>query len=171
MKKEDEYYYNEMYDERAGKSIVACCYSLAGIVILIILSLLLSGCKSIQYVPVEKVRTEYINKTDTVNKIDTLISEKETIIREADSNLVAKLGLQLKANERAILVLQRELERQISKESEHKTDTVIKTDSVERKLTKWEQTKMDAGGIAIGMCIVILLVIIIGFIVKAYRKT
>ena len=174
MKREDEYYYNEMYDMKSKKSIMACCYSLASI---ILLSLLFSGCKSIQYVPVEKVKTEYINRTDTVNKIDTLISEKETIIREADSNLVAKLGLQLKVNERAILVLQRELERQVSKESEHKTDTVIKTDSVqvpcpvERKLTKWEQTKMDAGGIAIGVCIAFLIIIIVGFMVRAYRKT
>ena len=177
MEKETDYYYNQLYDEKSRKSMIACCYCLAGIIILAILSFLFSGCKSIQYVPVEKVRTEYINRTDTVNKIDTLISEKETIIREADSNLVAKLGLQLKVNERAILVLQRELERQISKESEHKTDTVIKTDSVqvpypvERKLTKWEQTKMDAGGIAIGICIAIVLMIIVGFIVKAYRKT
>ena len=176
MEREDEYYYNEMYDIKSKKSMIACCYSLAGI-LLLVFSLLLSGCKSIQYVPVEKVKTEYINRTDTVNKIDTLISEKETIIREADSSLVAKLGLQLKANERAILILQRELERQVSKESEHKTDTVIKTDSVqvpypvERKLTKWEQTKMDAGGIAIGVCIVFLIIIIVDFMVRAYRKT
>ena len=174
MEREDEYYYNEMYDMKSKKSMISCCYSLACI---ILLSLLFSGCKSIQYVPVEKVKTEYINRTDTVNKIDTLISEKETIIREADSSLVAKLGLQLKANERAILILQRELEKQVSKESEHKTDTVIKTDSVqvpypvERKLTKWEQTKMDAGGIAIGVCIAFLIIIIVGFIVRAYRKT
>lgn len=177
MEREDGYYYNKMYDMNSKKSLIACCYSLAGIIQLVILSLLFSGCKSIQYVPVEKVKTEYINRTDTVNKIDTLISEKETIIREADSSLVAKLGLQLKANERAILILQRELERQVSKESEHNTDTVIKTDSVqvpypvERKLTKWEQTKMDAGGIAIGVCIVFLIIIIVVFMVRAYRKT
>ena len=176
MEKEDEYYYNEMYDMKSKKSMIACCYSLAGI-LLLVFSLLLSGCKSIQYVPVEKVKTEYINRTDTVNKIDTLISEKETIIREADSSLVAKLGLQLKANERAILILQRELERQVSKESEHKTDTVIKTDSVqvpcpvERKLTKWEQTKMNVGSVSIGICISFVAIMVIVFLVKAYRKT
>ena len=137
--------------------------------------LLFTGCKSIQYVPVEKVKTEYISRTDTVNKIDTLISEKETIIREADSSLVAKLGLQLKANERAILVLQRELERQVSKESEHKTDTIIKTDSVqvpypvERNLSKWEQVKMDAGGLAIGGCL-LLIIIVIGYWIFKIRK-
>lgn len=177
MRKEDKYYYGLMYSKRAEKSLKACAVCIIGMVVLIILSFFFSGCRSIQYVPVEKVRTEYINRTDTVNKIDTLISEKKTIIREADSTLVSKLGLQLKENERAILVLQKELERQVSKESEHKTDTVIKTDSVqipypvERKLTKWEQTKMDAGGIAIGVCIAIIIMIIIGFIAKAYKKT
>lgn len=177
MRRGDKYYYNKPYNEKAERSITAFCYSIAGIVLLILLSLLLSGCKSIQYVPVEKVKTEYTNRTDTVKKIDTLISEKETIIREADSSLVAKLGLQLKANERAILILQRELERQVSKESEHKTDTVIKTDSVqvpypvERKLSRWESIKMDMGGIAIGGCIAFVIIIIVCFLVKAYRKT
>jgi hypothetical protein len=95
---------------------------MGGIILPLIFSLLFSSCKSVQYIPVERVVTEYINRTDTVNKTDTLISEKETIIREADSSLIAKLGLQLKENERAILVLQRQLEKQISKESEHKTE-------------------------------------------------
>lgn len=177
MEREDEYYYNEMYNRRAEKSAIAYCFSLAGAIIIAVLLLLLSSCKSIQYVPIEKVRTEYISRTDTVNKTDTVISKKETIIREADSSLVAKLGFQLKNNEKAILILQKELERQISKESEHKTDTVTKTDTiqvpypVERKLTKWEKTKMDAGGIAIGVCIASIIITIIGFLVKAYRKT
>jgi hypothetical protein len=177
MGREEDYYYNKLYNERAKKSMVACFYSMMGIILLLIFSLLFSSCKNVQYIPVERVVTEYINRTDTVNKTDTLISEKETIIREADSSLIAKLGLQLKENERAILVLQRQLEKQISKESEHKTDTVIKTDTiqvpypVERTLTKWEQVKMDYGAIAIGGCITFVIIIIIGFIVRAYRKT
>ena len=177
MGREEDYYYNKLYNERAKKSMVACFYSMAGIILLLIFSLLFSGCKNVQYIPVERVVTEYINRTDTVSKTDTLISEKETVIREADSSLIAKLGLQLKENERAILVLQRQLEKQISKESEHKTDTVIKTDTiqvpypVERTLTKWEQVKMDYGAIAIGGCITFVIIIIIGFIVRAHRKT
>lgn len=172
----DVWYYNHKYDLSSTKSMKGCFYSLAGVIIIVVISLLLSSCESIQYIPVEKVKTEYINRTDTVNKIDTLISEKETIIREADSSLVARLGLQLKANERAILILQKELERQVSKESEHRTDTVIKTDSVqvpypvEKKLTKWQQVKMDAGGVAMGVCLVVVIVIIVGFIVKVRRR-
>lgn len=177
MGKVEDYYYGHFYDRRAEGSMRTFAYSLVGVILIAVASLLLSGCKSIQYIPVEKVKTEYINKTDTFIKKDTVISKKETIIREADSTLVAKLGLQLKDNEKAILILQRELEKQISKESESKTDTVLKTDSiqvpypVERNLTKWEKVKMDIGGITIGACIVILLLIMVGFISKVLRKT
>lgn len=166
----DAWYYNHRYDLSSTKSMKGCFYSLAGVIIIIVISLLLSSCESIQYIPVEKVKTEYINRTDTVNKIDTLISEKETIIREADSSLVARLGLQLKANERAILILQKELERQVSKESEHRTDTVIKTDSVqvpypvEKKLTKWQQIKIDWGGSAMIMLAIFSLLIIVAIV-------
>lgn len=172
-----DWYYNQRYNEHSGKNMKGCFYSLVGVVLIMLLSLLLAGCKSVQYVPVEKVKTEYVSRTDTVSKIDTIISEKETIIREADSGLIAKLGLQLKDNEKAILVLQKELERQVSKESEHKTDTVLKTDSVqvpypvERKLTKWEQIKMDAGGIALGVCVAFIIILIIIFLVRAHKKT
>ena len=123
--------YYAKYNRNAKNNMRGCLPGLQkGIAIVIILLLLLS-CKSIKYVPVETVRTEYINRTDTFSRTDTLISERETIIREADSSLVAKLGLQLKNNEKAILILRKELEKQASKEFEHKTDTIIKTDSIQ----------------------------------------
>lgn len=172
----EEGYYGHLYNKRSEKSMLACFYSLIGIIITLILSLLLSSCKSIQYVPIEKTKTEYITRTDTVNKIDTLISEKETIIREADSSLVAELGIQLKENERAILILKRELERKTSKEFEHTTDTFIKTDTiqvpypVERKLTKWEQTKIDIGEVCIGMLILVAIILIVFILIRVYRR-
>jgi hypothetical protein len=177
MSDKDKYYYNYLYSKKAIKSKVAFFYSLLGIILLILFSLLLSGCKSVQYIPVEKVKTEYKSKTDTITKIDSIFSEKETIIREADSSLIIKLGLKLKANERAVLILQKELEKKISKESESKTDTIIKVDSVqipypvEKKLTKWEKVKMDMGGFAIGLLVVLgLLIIMIVCLVRVTKK-
>ena len=176
MSKKDDYYYNCLYDKKAIKSTVAFFYSLIGIVLLVLFSLLLSGCKSVQYVPVEKVKTEYKIKTDTITKIDSIFSEKETIIREADSSLITKLGFKLKANERAILILQKELEKKTSKESESKTDTIIKVDSVqvpypvEKKLTKWEKVKMDMGGIAMELLVVLGLIIMIVCLVRVTKK-
>lgn len=146
------------------------------LVIMFLVSLLFCGCKSIEYVPVETVKTEYVSKTDTLKQVDTVFTEKETIIREADPELIAKLGLQLKDNEKAILVLKRELERQVNKQSEHRVDTLLRTDTikvpypVEKKLTKWEQTKMDAGGISIVACIVFIVMIVVGFFIRFARK-
>lgn len=176
MNIDDRNYYTQLYDN-VRKGIKICYVGIAIVLLLIFLSSLFSSCRSIQYVPVEKIKTEYINRTDTIKRIDSVFKEKETIIKEADSSLVAKLGFQLKSNERAILILQKELERQVNKESEYKVDSFIKIDSVqvpypvERNLTKWEKVKMDMGGMAIGACIIIIIVVLIFFLAKVLRKT
>lgn len=177
MEREDEYYYNQLYNKKANKSMAACFYSLVGVLLLLILSLLLSSCKSIQYVPVESHSIEHHYHNDTIKEKDSVFSEKTTVIKEADSALVASLGLKLKSNEKAILILKNELQRLVSEKEKSKSDTVIKVDSikvpypVERKLTKWEQTKMDAGGIAIGVCIAFVIIIIVVFLIRAHKKT
>lgn len=166
-------------EDKRALHMVGCLSALlipAVLAIMFAMMLLLSSCSSTKYVPVETVRTEYINRTDTVRKTDSVFTEKETIIKEADSALIAKLGLQLKNNEKAILILKRELERQVNKESEHRIDTIIKTDSVqipypvEKKLSKWEQTKMNAGGISIVSCIIFIAMIIVMFIIKCFKR-
>lgn len=170
----DNWYYDQKL-ARSGNTYRACWYCFIAMIVILFLSAFFTSCKSIQYVPVETVRTEYKHTVDTIKQTDSIFSEKETIIREADSALVAKLGLQLKNNEKAILILKRELERQVSNKSEHHVDTVIKTDSVqvpypvERKLSKWEETKMQAGGIAIAVCIAFVIMIIVGLVLKTRK--
>jgi len=162
MRKGEEYYYSQVYNRKAEKSMKSCFLCLVGIIIAVLLSFIFSGCRSIQYVPVEKVVTEY--KTNTVH--DSVYLE----VLKHDSVVIEKLGDTVYVNKWHTLYKDKWKEV-------IKTDTVIKTDSVqvpypvERKLTKWEQTKMDAGGIAIGVCIAIIIMIIIGFIAKAYKKT
>lgn len=168
--------YYEMKYRNSGNALRMCWYCFIGIVITLFLSALFSGCKNTQYVPVETVRTEYLHSTDTVKEKDSTYREKETIIREADSAMIAKLGLKLKDNERAILILQKELEKQINSKSESKTDTVIKTDSVqvpypvEKQLTKWQQVCIDYGKLTMGATIILVIFIII-WIVRRFRKT
>ena len=170
------WYYGQRYEKMSENNLKGCFYTLVIALIVAACMILFSSCSSIKYVPVETVRTEYKNHTDTVKQIDSIFSEKETIIREADSALVASLGLQLKANERAILILKKELEKQVSKESEHITDTIIKTDSVqvpypvEKQLTKWQKTKMEAGGIALAACMVFVILIIVGVILNTRKR-
>ncbi len=160
MKKEDDYYLEE--DRRIESSMKACCFCMIGIILLIVITLLLTSCKSIQYVPVEKVVTEY--KTNTVH--DSVYLE----ILKHDSVVVEKLGDTVYVNKWHTQYKDRWKEV-------IKTDTFVKTDSiqvpypVEKKLTRWEQTKMDAGGIAIGLCFVFIIFIIVGFIVRVRKKT
>ena len=151
-------------------------YTTIQILALTALSLSFHCCRSVRYIPVETVRTEYQNHTDTVRMSDSVVIERETIVRQADSALINRLGLSLKEGEKAILVLQKQLERNMNRHYEHTTDTVMKTDSiqvpypVERRLSKWEQVKMDIGGIAMGACIILCLSVIVVFIARAYRK-
>lgn len=100
------------------------------LIVILVVATIVASCRSVKYVPVETVRTEYVHHTDTVRQTDSVYHEKETIIREADSAMVADLGLKLKENERAILVLKRELAREKNQKLEHKTDTIIKMDSI-----------------------------------------
>ena len=162
MESERDYYYKRLYDKRAEVSMKAYCYSLAGILLLVIVSLLLSSCKSIQYVPVEKVVTEY--KTNTVHDsiyLEVLKHDSVVIEKSGDTVYVNKWHTLYKDKWREVM----------------KVDTFIKVDSiqvpypVEKNLTRWQKIKMDAGGIALGVCLSIILLIIVSFIAKDLRKT
>lgn len=151
-----------------------CLYYLITVVILIAISAFLLSCKTV-YVPVETVRTEYVNRTDTFLRVDSFINNTNTIIREAskdDSLLLAEYGIKLKDNEKLLLLLRKELQRVTSEQQENHKDTFIKIDSiqvpypVEKKLTKWQKIKMDAGGIAIIAMIFVVILVIINCLLK-----
>ena len=113
-----------------------------------LLGWLLSGCTTTKYVPVTQQHTEHHWHTDSVKERDSTHTERETIIREVDSAAMAKYGIQMQANQRAWLVLQREMEQRL-RELEHMSankdtvhDTIPKpypvTEYVERKRTTFE---------------------------------
>lgn len=122
--------------------------TLAFVIIWVIIVSLLSGCTTTKYVPVTETRTEHHWHTDSVKERDSTHTERETIIREVDSAAMAKYGIQMHANQRAWLVLQREMENRL-RELEHMSankDTVRDTipkpypvmEYVERKRTTFE---------------------------------
>lgn len=128
------------------------------ILVIIAICLLLQACKSVQYVPVETVRTEYIDRVKQVH--DTMHTiEKETTYINGDTVLITKYIDRIK-------VL-------------HQTDTCIieKTDTiqvpypVERKLSKWEQVKNRLGGIAMMLTITAIIGALIYAIFLIKRKT
>lgn len=128
------------------------------IIVIIAICLLLQACKSVQYVPVETVKTEYVDRVKQVH--DTMHTiEKETTYINGDTVLITKYIDRIK-------VL-------------HKTDTCIieKTDTVqvpypvERKLSKWEQVKNRLGGIALMLAITAIIGALIYAIFLIKRKT
>ena len=136
----------------------------------VLTALLLAGCVSTRYVPVETVRTEYTHNTDTVIQTDTVKSEKETIIREVnagDSTMLAEMGIKLKDNERLLIMMQKQLNEAKSHHYESKTDTIIKTETisvpypVEKELT-WYQ-KVAISGFSKIMFLLLILIIILLF--------
>ena len=162
---ESDYY--DMKHRRSGDAYRLCWYSFIGMVLFLLASLLFSGCKSVQYVPVETVRTEYMHDTDTVIIKDTIQNEKETIIREAtpsDSLLLAKVGLQLDESKRVILLLQKELSAQSHSEIERSRDTVRVVEReqvpypVEKPLSKWQQFKVDWCGYILAAFFIVILI-------------
>ncbi|WP_099147264.1 hypothetical protein [Bacteroides sp. KFT8] len=113
------------------------------------------SCRT-QYIPVETVRTEY--KTRDSIRVDSVYQQ--------DSVYVLVKGDTIYQYRYKYLYKYQYLNR---------TDTVIKVDSVqvpypvERKLSRWQSIKMELGGWAFGIIIVMAL-IIGGWLVYRLRK-
>lgn len=133
---------------------------------------LLPGCTTTKYVPVTQTHTEHHWHTDSVHQIDSVINEKNTIIREVDSAAMAQYGIQLKNAERAWLIetqsLRREIERleSMSTTSDTLHDTIPQPYpvevQVEKQLSWWQRTQMYAGDA--------LFLLIIGMVIYGYFK-
>jgi hypothetical protein len=78
-----------------------------------VLALMMCSCKNVEYVPVVENHIEHHWHTDSVKERDSTHTERETIIREVDSAAMAKYGIQMERNQRAWLVLQREMEARL----------------------------------------------------------
>ena len=124
----------------------------------------LMGCKSIEYVPVEVVKTEIVHQKDTVKETVVTNNEKETVLREArpeDSLMLAKLGIKLQQNERLLILLQTELESTKNELMESHVKDSVRVDSVqvpypvkeyvevEKDLHWWQKMLMMVGGIVL----------------------
>lgn len=161
---------------------------------LLILAMLFASCTRTVYEPVESVRTEYI-KADTTGLYERMRSFFESIYRRdtsTDSVIDrSKETVVLKENgdtarhdkERIVYVSSRrekELEHKLSQRdsiidalrlqlASVKSDTIRIPYPVKRKLTRWEQTKMDFGGMAIGAFAVAVSIAVI-WLIKKFRK-
>ena len=135
---------------RYEDSMRAAVYSLVGMVLLLLLAMLTS-CKT-RYVTVPEYHKEYIHSTDTFLRSDTLFRLDSVVVRmQGDTTVIEKIRWQ----NRFVNVYK------------IKTDTIMKSDSirvpypVERKLSKWQQLRLDFGGWAMGGTVVAIVFIII----------
>lgn len=117
-------------------------------IILLTIAICLTSCRSIKYVPVETVKTEY--KTRDSIRFDS-IYEHDSIFLFVKGDTVYKEKYRYKYRYLTI----------------NKTDTVMKTDSVqipypvEKQLTRWQQMKIELGGWAVGVIVILSIVLML----------
>lgn len=157
---------------------------------------MLSSCKTItKYVPVESVRTEYreADSTAIFNRLLKIFESRKEKESKSDS-LVDRTKETVVINEKGDTTrhdkertVYKSTQREKELESENKTlkDSIsslntrlesIKTDSVpsvvpvERELSRWEKAKMDFGGMAIGGLTAVVVLFIIVWLIKKFKK-
>lgn len=122
---------------------------------LILLAMAVTSCRSVRYVPVETVKHDsvYVGKVvrDSVFVKDSVLVVKGDTVTEYRWKYVFKYK-----NRTDTLYVSR-------------TDTIRVPYPVEAKLTKWQQFKMEAGGYAIALA-VILVIAVAGYFVMKIRK-
>lgn len=141
------------------KTMKGCGWSLVAAVIFIVAAVLmiLSGCKSVEVVPVTERHTEHHWHTDSVFQRDSVIRETNTTIMQLDSAAMARYGIRLSEQERAWMVRTKELEHIISA-MERETATrdtvrdsipvVVKVPvEVKRQLSLLERLRMAGGDV------------------------
>lgn len=139
-------------DERMKAGCLQGAALIVTVIVAMLLCALLGSCTTTKYVPVTEMRTEHHWHTDSVRERDSTHTERETVIRELDSTAMARYGIQMQANQRAWLVLQREMENRL-RELEYKLavrDTVRDSipypvevvKEVPAQLSSWQQTRL-----------------------------
>nr|DAO41757.1 MAG TPA: hypothetical protein [Crassvirales sp.] len=119
---------------------------------ILLVTLCLIGCRTVRYVPVPEYHTLYKTRVDTVQRWDSVYFR--------DSVYIAVKG--------DTVYLTKTHWRERFRNVYHiKADTVMQLDSirvpypVEKQLTKWQRWKMDAGGWAMGVAAVLIILLVV----------
>ena len=144
--------------------------------------------------PVETVRTEYVDRDnkDLQNIIKSLTERLHQKERQVDSLMqsyrellvLSDNGDTLRHDREKIVYRSSYREKELEKLVESKSDSIrelmqrlesVKSDTirvpypVEKQLTRWEQTKMDFGGFALGGVAAALCIAVI-WLIRKFRK-
>lgn len=126
---------------------------LTRIIVLMLLAIILYGCKSIQYVPVETIKrdTTYISRT----KIDSIYHRDSIYVEhKGDTVYLSKYKYLYKYIERHD-TLWRE-----------KTDTIQVAYPIEAQLTKWQKIKINMGEYLIAAIVLIAIWLCVKYFIK-----
>lgn len=138
----------------AALTVIMCLAAYVAMGLLILACL--AGCTRTVYEPVETVRTEYRDRemkrlvADTVHDTRFVWVKGDTVVDIREKEHIRRVEI-------------------------HDTCYVVRTDSVavpypvEKKLTRWEQTKMDLGGVAIGVLAAVVCIAVV-WLIKKFRK-
>ena len=144
-------------DGRCGKG-VGTAMRTSAIFLLYILALvcLLCGCKQVQYVPVETVRLDSIYLTQTLR--DSIVRYDSVYVRDKGDTLYVERWKYLYRDKVRV-------DTMVSV----RVDTLAVPYPVEKRLTRWERMKMEAGGYAIvAGCAAVL--VVTGWMVYRIRR-
>lgn len=152
----------DYYDRKAKKGVIGCLYSLTGIIVLGFLCLMcfLCGCTTTKYVPVVEKQIEYVAKTDTLIQKDSVFCH--------DSVYIHSIGDTVWYEKWHTRYVDR-VEYQVRTDSFIKRDSVQVPYPVEKKLTKWQQIKVDWGGWTM-LVLVIIIFIIVWLVIKKLQR-
>ena len=168
-------------------------FAVSLVLVMMLLCALFGSCIT-KYVPVESVRTEYRDKdnTELLDVIKTLterLHQKElqvdSLMQSHNERLVLNdKGDTLRHDRETIVYRSSHRETELERLLDAKNDSIrylrqqlesIKADSipvpypVEKPLSRWEQTKMDFGGIAFGGVAVALCIAVV-WLIRKFRK-
>lgn len=171
-----------------------CTALLVAVLMLLAVAVMVSGCSPTKYVPVETVRTEYV-EADTTGLYERMRSffESQRLKETSSDSLIdrTKETVVLRENgdtarhdkERIVYVAsyrEKELEHKVQQQdsiikalrlqlASVKSGSIPVPYPMEKRLTKWEQTKMDFGGIALGGIIAVVCVAVV-WLIRKFRK-
>ena len=168
-----EAWYHELKRRPQGEGCLLSMLSVTFIALAIALLLSFSGCTSpTKVVKVPEVHEHHHWHSDTIRQTDSVVNNQTTVIREVDSATMAQYGIRLDKAQRAWLILndrlQREIERlqSISNTRDTVRDSIPVPYPVE-KLVPRERSKMEWGLILVG---ILSLMILILYVANKLRK-
>lgn len=160
-----EAWYHEMKRRPKGEGCLLSMLSVTFLILAVLLLLSFSGCTSpTKVVTVPEVHELHHWHSDTIRQTDSVVNNQTTVIREVDSVTMAQYGIRLDKAQRAWLIqndrLQREIERlqSISNTSDTVRDSIPVPYPVE-KLVPRERSKVEWALIAVGILSLMILIL------------